>query len=378
MGIKNINELLKEKCPKAFITIPLSRFYGTRISIDATGWLFSSYSVALKEIINATDVATEDIDYDKVLQVWLRNIKLFLTKLLSHGIIPLFIFDGHAPIQKLDTQNKRKELRAKALTKYNELKEQVLFLNILDRTPEMINQLRKALIQTSHGPPKEYTEIIKSVLSALNIPVIISKGEGEQLCSLLAVEGLASAVFSVDTDNYVYGCPVLITGFGGWMLNPIRQIKEECFNCVVLREILQGLELSFESFKDLCIMVGCDYNTNIPRVGLQTSYKLIVDYLSIDNLPSKYDKTCLNYEFCRSNFTRIPSSELYDSKEISLDISKIELNNDFSVRDFLEIYKIENWLNELYPLYHNLPKMENVPLHLDKSSSKLKPTMVLV
>lgn len=378
MGINKINELIREHAPNAFTNIPLSKFCGTRIAIDATGWLFSSYSVAFKEIVYATDVASDDIDPDKVLEAWLRNIKRFLVKLLSHGINPMFIFDGQAPVQKLDTQNERKEKRVKAMNKYTELKENILFLNILDRTPDMINELRKCITQTSYGPPKEQTDIVKSVLSALNIPMIIAKGEGEQLCSLFAVEGIASAVFSVDTDNYVYGCPVLITGFGGYMNNPLTNISEESFSCVLLKEILDGLKLSFDSFKDLCIMVGCDYNTNIPRVGLKTSYKLIKEHLSIDNLPAKYDKTCLNLEFCRTNFTRIPSSDLYD-KELSLDVRKIELNGDFSVRDFLELYKIENWLNDLFPLYHRLPKIQNVLVarEIDKSDVKIKPRLVL-
>ena len=74
---------------------------------------------------------------------------------------------------------------------------------------------------------------------------------------------------------------------------------------------MKGLNLSYLEFVDLCIMLKCDYNENIKKIGIATAYKLISQYKSIDKLPSRYDKTCLNHEICRMIF--LPENKTYES-----------------------------------------------------------------
>ena len=69
---------------------------------------------------------------------------------------------------------------------------------------------------------------------------------------------------------------------------------------------MESLGLTEEQFIDFCIMCGCDYNKNIPKVGPANSYTLIKEHKSIDNLPPKYDKTILKVEACRRLLSHEP------------------------------------------------------------------------
>ena len=84
--------------------------------------------------------------------------------------------------------------------------------------------------------------------------------EGEQLCAMLAWEGKVDAVFSTDTDLLVYATPLVINDFGKFAYNPETKITEEYYECVQFDGILDSLKISYNTFVDLCIMSGCDYN----------------------------------------------------------------------------------------------------------------------
>lgn len=81
--------------------------------------------------------------------------------------------------------------------------------------------------------------------------------------------------------------------------------------------VLKGLNLSMDSFIDLCILSGCDYTENIDGIGSVKAYKLIselgniegvlkyVDEYNKDEKKKKkltYDKDKFYYETSRSLF----------------------------------------------------------------------------
>src|SRR4051794_32796404 len=104
MGIKNIADLLKKECPNCYSEVPISDFYGKRIAIDTSNWLHCLWATSYKEVINMTDVCVNEPDKNEVIKVWLRGTEKFINKFLNNGIIPIFIFDGKAPIEKVNTK----------------------------------------------------------------------------------------------------------------------------------------------------------------------------------------------------------------------------------------------------------------------------------
>jgi 5'-3' exonuclease len=164
--------------------------------------------------------------------------------------------------------------------------------------------------------PLDFHNKFKAILNYFHLPYIKAKYEGEQLCSMLAVEGKVSAVYSTDTDTFVYGAPLVITGFKS--LDYVDGAYQRKCTCVRTENILKELEYNKSKFVDLCILAGCDYNTNIPRVAIKTAHKLLEQYETIDNFPEKYDRTPLNYEKCKELFKQVSSRTLIDETNLEI------------------------------------------------------------
>lgn len=145
-----------------------------------------------------------------------------------------------------------------------------------------------------------HTEQMIRLVKCLGIPYLKAYGEAEALCASLAVHGYVDGVLSRDTDSLVYGAPLFVCEF-----------KQDEMTWTTLKEVLDSLELTMKQFIDLCIMCGCDYNMNMPKIGPVTAYKKIMQYGSIEEYEKNesVDTTCLRYKRCREIF--VPYSQEY-------------------------------------------------------------------
>lgn len=57
-----------------------------------------------------------------------------------------------------------------------------------------------------------------------------------------------------------------------------------------LAKVLQGLEINFEEFTDLCILLGCDYCDSIKGIGQKRALDLIKQYRNIETILKNIDK----------------------------------------------------------------------------------------
>ena len=357
MGIKKINDLLKKKCPGAFIVVPYSYFRGKRIAIDSDNVLMILRSRAHKEIVDKTDVCVREPDPSEITKKWIYHTKYFVIGLLVMGATPVFIFDGKHISAKSKTQQKRRKDKQKLVDDAEEMKKQIMELDELERTPTMVTDLRKKMHHLLNLTQDDKI-LMMGILSAIGIPVIRATGEGEQLCAMLCNEGKVDAVYSRDSDLIAFGCPLTITESAGYVYNPATQRNEEAYKCTIFRPILPALDISFETLRDLCIMAGSDFNDNMPHIGVTKAYDILKQCHSIDKLPAKYhtrstcvkhpgcreiteeyeDQTeCLNYLECREILGQCPS-ETIAQDPIVLDIKFDEENG----RDQLEILGAED------------------------------------
>ena len=353
MGIQGLKQFLKKIAPGIFQQHFVTDFYGKRIAIDGDNLLFGFKSTAYKQVVYQTDVAVEEPDMDKVRANFIKRLIDFTIDFLYKGITPIFVFDGEHPIEKQGTKTKRRKNKQKVKDRILELKNEISNLDILSITPLLVTELRKKMCQVSYVS-KEDIEIASEILRAMGIPVLNAIGDGEKLCSMLCRENKAHAVYSTDSDLLVLGTSLSIYGMGKYKYDDTSKKYVECFETVTFDGILESLSFSLETFIDLCIMSGCDYNENIPQLGVGRSYKLLKTYKSIDNLPEKYTekvKEYLNVDFCRSYFQYELSKNLC-THDIVLDV-----NTDLSnARDCLCTYKAEYALEKLPHAYKNLPK----------------------
>lgn len=314
MGIKSLNNLIKKYAPESLVDIPIEKFRGTRIAIDAN-WLFrKNMHGARCMVIDRIDITSDEIPSDIIRDKWGMLLVNFIIKLLEYGITPVFVFDGVFPEEKGKTQKKRSEKRNNLKNEidefYTEL-ENGCSLNVDD-----IKKIKNKLKNYNHITEENYIYAL-GLLKGLGIPFIYAKCEGEKLCSMLCIEGKVSAVYSADTDNIAYGCPILINKFND---------KKKVVSCVLYKKLINALNMSKESFLDLCIMLGCDYNKNIKNYGVVKSYNAIKEHGSIDNLPSNLDTSCLVYSKCRQLFNQEHSVDIYQT-EYSTSLNNLVISN---------------------------------------------------
>ena len=348
--------------------VPLTMFRGQIIAIDGHNRAYSSFMVANKVVANYTNVGSQDIDRDAVLQKWHYSILDTVCLFLSHGITPAFVFDGNHLPEKADTQDKRKEAKRKDRQEIEELKEILRNASPFDRDPKKIERL-KQLLARSNYIAKDEMEKLMDLLLGIGIPVLQAKGDAEQLCAALAREGLVSAVYSEDTDNLVYGCPLMITSMSDTYYVEEKNRSFRKATCVLLSDILEDLGWDQPTFIDFCITLGCDFNIRIKGLGPKTAYKLIQEHGSIENYPDRYDLTCLEYERCREIFQHAPPIHIIDGDEIPVTNECLQVDKQVFFTqgsENLAEYTADVYVGRLWNLYTALPeravgKLPNLP-----------------
>ena len=375
MGIKDINKLTKRHAPDAFFTLPINLLSGKRIAIDGPNWMYTNMAIARKKVINRTDIATQELNPIEIRREWFLAALNFITGWLSYNITPVFVFDGQHLADKDDTKAKRRDARVATRAKIEALYKQ-LDGDILERPGNIIEELRKELRNYNFISSEDF-ELFKMVIKGIGIPCLQATGDGEQLCSALCVDRKVAGVFSADTDNLVFGCPLVINGFSETCSYDEYGNRVAHLDCVRLDRILDGLKMSHSLFVDLCIMCGCDFNTNMPGYASIKSYGLLQKHGSIDDLPRNLNTECLKHIRCREIFKYIPSQELivetpdeYDHPELGygdLNITESNGNNGVvfgpldinkraitTARDYLEMAGISGQIERIIASYHQV------------------------
>jgi flap endonuclease-1 len=349
MTIKGLNDLKKKHAPNANLKISMKQFSGKRIAIDANLWMKKNMSVVRTKIIDKTDLRNNEPNEHEIRREWFLAVINFIKKWLSNNTTPIFVFDGKPRKEKENTVSSRKQdqeaIKYKIDAFYKMVKDQNSPVSIVD-------DLRKAL--KSYNPISyDDRELFKMILRGIGIPCLQALHDAEQLCSSLCIDGKVAAVYSDDTDNYAFGCPLLITGFSNtYTYDEYNNVVSDV-DCVRLDKFLEGLNITHNVFVDLCIMCGCDYNTNMPGYAAIKSYNLLQKYGSIDALPRNFDTTCLDHNNCRNIFKYVPYQEFIsdDDKEISLNINIDTLD---TCRDYLDIVGISSQVKVIVDAYTTL------------------------
>jgi flap endonuclease-1 len=124
----------------------------------------------------------------------------------------------------------------------------------------------------------------KRLLRLMGVPVIDAPCEAEAQCAALVQAGKVYGVATEDMDSLTLGTPLLLRHmtYSEARKMPIREIR--------LDKVLEGLNLSMESFIDLCILLGCDYSETIKGIGPKRALEQIRKYKSIDGVLKHLDK----------------------------------------------------------------------------------------
>jgi len=266
MGIKNLNNLISE-----FTNIDpknqnnLANFKNKVFAVDANLYIYK-FLYANGNHIN--------------------GLFFMINKLSKFNIYPIFVFDGEAPKEKKQTLENRKNLKKKIRTQVINLKTNLSIIENIEKRQEInkkIKNLEKRLVYVNNS----VIQSSKKLLTLMNILYLDAPREAEQLCANLSRINLVDGVISDDTDTIACGSKIIIRNFNN---------KTDYISYYNMDEILYELDLNYNSFLDLCILLGTDYNHKMREVGYKSAYKLIKKYANIDNI-LKNTRYKVNYDY---------------------------------------------------------------------------------
>lgn len=336
MGIEGVNDVIRKNAPHAFCTVGFEALRGLLVAVDI--------SIFFNRLVKSRG----DTD-------WRNGFVDFLTSFKKYGIIPEFVFDGpDMPEEKQATQQERRDTAQKSKDRLADAKAMrpelirkqaffetlteeeiaeitrcigpirvknlaVNFDDIADVTAKFDIAIKKMETQ-SLSILASYSSEAKDLIEAFGYCYYQADGEAEGLCVSLVLQGVCDAVVTSDTDVMVYGVPYMISTYDHVAAKAV---------IVVLKDVLEGLGLTFESFRDMCIMLGCDYNSR-PRLpgksgdrtpavlspkeggerqlgtGPAKAYELIREYRCLEAMRDMFvegDYERMRVERCREIFT---------------------------------------------------------------------------
>ena len=248
MGIKNLNKFLSAKCnPKAIKKIGLEELSGKRISVDASIYLYRF------------------IGENRLMEHFYLMISVFR----EYNIIPIFIFDGVAPIEKKELLKERREKKIQAEEKYNEIKSQMLEIKDADEKADMeleLVKLKKEFVRVRDTDIK----MVKNLLTHSGITWTEAQGEADVLCAELVISGLTYACLSEDMDMFAYGCDRVLRHLS---------LSKHTVLMYDLKEILEQIQMTNCEFRQVLVLSGTDYNKN-GATDLRESVKRFREYKS--------------------------------------------------------------------------------------------------
>ena len=262
MGIKGLTQLIKLNSPDAIETINLHKLSGKTIAIDASLFMY-------KMLIN---VRKSDQSYftskEGKIVSHITGIFYKTTNYLAVNITPIYVFDGKPPENKCDVLKNRndKVANAKAAMENTEL------------TEEQKNNLEKQTVRLK----KQHVDDIKQLLDLMGVSYVQADGEAEAYASEMCRKGMVDYVVTEDMDTLAFGCPRMIRTC---LDKSIK--RSDVISVITLDTVLEGFSMNYTEFIDMCILCGCDYCENLPRVGNKTAFNHIKKFKTIESLLPK-------------------------------------------------------------------------------------------
>jgi flap endonuclease-1 len=322
MGIKNLTALLKISAPNSMKELKITDLSTKVMAIDVSILIYQ-HIIAIKN--TNLDLTNKEGIFTAHIQGLVSKI-LFLT---TNRIKPIFVFDGKPSSLKNKTIKARAEAKAKALDKME------------DADSEEKIKLSKQTLSIG----KQEIEYAKKVIKLLGIPYIEAIEEADPHCALLVKNKSVHGVFTEDMDLLTFGA---LKVYRNLSANKNKEIIE-----YDLKKILKELEISYESFVDLCILLGTDYTDNIKGIGKISALKLIKEYGNIENiLKSKEYELPENFDYisARKYFMNPIGKEL--DKDLKWTRPKWDEFKKFMMDELqFNEKKIDNFINKLKSVY---------------------------
>lgn len=262
MGVRYLNGIIKTKCASAISHQPLRNYSGRTIVVDT--------SIYIHKYLGENAL--------------MESMYFMMAQFRYFSITPIFIFDGVPPTEKRDVIQSREHFRQLAVTKYQEATQEMhrhLNFNCVQAESESstttnnntnsnsnsninsnsnsnsnnkitvlerkLRTLKKRFVRANACEISD----LKRLMRSFNMRYIESEGESDLLCAHIVKCGLAYACMSDDMDMFLYGCPRVMRHVNLWHGTCVEYRLES---------ILEGLGVTLEGFRMICVLSGTDYS----------------------------------------------------------------------------------------------------------------------
>ena len=297
MGIQHLNSYIRKNVSQnAIKQTKLSELSGKVIAVDTSIYLYRFLAEG----------------------ALLENMYTMISLFRHYKIIPIFVFDGKAPVEKKNLLQKRNTEKIIAEKKYYQIKQE---LETVNNTPyhnklcKNMTALKKKFIRIK----KQDIINVQNLMDAFGVTYIEADGEADGVCAKLVIKRYAYACLSEDMDLFIYGCPRVLRYLS--LLNEIVVIY-------YLDTILKDLDISFIEFKEICILSGTDYNYSTNNA---TSLQKTLHYFKLFKATAE---TCDFYTWLDETACYITNIyQLYNIYNI-FSVDNTNLNNLKGIKNF--------------------------------------------
>jgi 5'-3' exonuclease len=227
-----------------------------------------------------------------------------IIKFLQNKIIPLYVIDGKAPIEKQKSIKHRLNKKNKINDKIELLQNQ---LNNDNVDVEVIKKKIEKLMKNNINIDSNLINNLINLFKIFNVPFIRATGEADVLISDLYKKNIISLCLSEDTDLLTFGCKKIIKIYK-------KQIYEYDLDL-----ILKNMDINYNQFIEICILLGCDYLQSNLKLNVFDIIKSYKNNTIFENLSDKYI-----HKF--NNTKNIYTQEILDEYYIHINIDYININ----------------------------------------------------
>mmetsp|Transcript_43923 Transcript_43923/g.73203 ORF Transcript_43923/g.73203 Transcript_43923/m.73203 type:complete len:439 (-) Transcript_43923:407-1723(-) len=267
MGIQNLLQQLKSVSNELHV----QEYRGRKVAVDGYSWLHKGvYGCALE--------LARNIRTDKYVSFFMGRVHI----LTSNGVIPVIVFDGDKLPAKSGEERDRAEERARQKARGDLLFEEgkrteayECYAKSIDVNPFMAYQVIRALQREG-------------------IEYIVAPYEADAQLAYLIHNDLVYAVITEDSDLLAYGCSRVL-----FKLDKTGKGMEIRLADLYLCQELYMRSWTVDMFLQMCILSGCDFLPNIPRLGIKHANKIVdlVQDKDTRNVPALFRMIRANPKF---------------------------------------------------------------------------------
>ena len=294
-------------------SINFSELKGQKVAIDV-------FLNAYQFITSLTGQDGKPLSYNNKPVAHLMGFLDRATIMIEEGIDPVFIFDGKPHQLKMETLGWRKERKINAVVKWEAAIEAGDMVAAKKLGPQTAEYTREMVAET------------KELFDCLGVTWLEAPMEAEGAAAVRCRNNEVFAVASQDWDTLLYGAPIMIrnlTSHGTRKFGRVLQAEK-----IILSEMLEMHEITYEQLVDLGIMIGTDFHPGIKGIGPKTGLKLIKKHGTMEevSIAKEFDLP-ENLEEIRALFTKHPVHPIplpESSKSIEENIQVFAKSRGFS------------------------------------------------